>query len=86
MVSTVVIAGIIISLLGASYLWAIPMIEKRVTINDYNLVEGFMLDLNEKIVEIANSGSGTSRIDIPKGILDIKGYDYFRQDLNNHSP
>lgn len=75
-ISFILIAGIIISMVGASYIWAVPMIDKRITITDYNLVEGFMLELNGKIVDIANTGSGEARILIPKGTVNIKGYDF----------
>lgn len=82
MISVVIIAGIIIALIGVAYTWAVPMIEKRVTIIDYELMEGFMLELNEKIVDIANTGSGEARIAIPRGILEVSGYD-FGGDVNN---
>ncbi len=76
MISVVIIAGIIIALIGVAYTWAVPMIEKRMTITDYDLVEGFMLELDDRIVDIANTGSGEARIAIPKGTLEVLGYDF----------
>ena len=76
MISIVIIAGIVISMVGAAYVWAMPMIEKRITITDYNLVKAFILELDDRIVDIANTGSGEARIPIPKGIVNLKGFDF----------
>jgi hypothetical protein len=75
-ISVVIIAGIVIALIGMAYVWAVPMIEKRMTITDYDIVEGFMLELDWKIVDIANTGSGEARIEIPNGVMDVLGYDF----------
>ena len=75
-ISVVIIAGIVIAMVGVAYAWAVPVIEKRITVTDYNLIEGFMAKLSEEIVEVANSGSGESRIPIPKGAVTVLGYDY----------
>ncbi len=75
-ISLVMIAGIIIALVGAAYVWAVPLIEKRMTVTDYDLVERFMLDLDSKIVSIANSGSGTERLEIPRGKMTLFPYNY----------
>jgi hypothetical protein len=82
MISVVIIAGMIIALVGAAYTWATPMIEKRITVADYRLVENFMVTLNKEIIKIANTGSGEARIPIPKGKIEIKGYDYMGE-VNN---
>jgi hypothetical protein len=82
MISVVIISGIIIALIGVAYTWAVPMIEKRVTITEYELLEDFMLELNEKIVDIANTGSGEAIIAIPSGILEVRGYE-LNSEVNN---
>ncbi len=82
MISVVIITGIIIALIGVAYTWAVPMIEKRIAITDYELMEGFMLELNDKIVDIANTGSGEARIEIPRGILEVRGCE-FNSEVNN---
>ena len=76
MISIVIIAGMVIAMVGVAYTWAVPMVEKRITVTDFNLIEGFMLELNEKIVDIANTGSGEASILIPKGVVEVRGYDY----------
>jgi hypothetical protein len=76
MISIVIIAGIIVALIAMAYVWAVPMIEKRVTVTDYNVARNFILELNEEIVDIANSGSGSATLAIPTGELEIRGYDF----------
>lgn len=70
-ISIVIIAGMVIAFVGAAYVWAVPLIEKRATATDYDIVERFMVDLDEEIVKIANTGSGVSTIDIPRGVLTL---------------
>ncbi len=75
-ISLVIIAGIVIGLVGASYVWAVPLIEKRTTVSEYELVEQFVTELYREIVDIANTGSGSSTIDIPKGILELRPFSF----------
>jgi hypothetical protein len=72
--SVVIITGIIISLVGVAYLWGKPLIEKRTTIAEYSTIESFILNLNDKIIDIANSGSGKHSIDIPLGSIRAIAY------------
>jgi hypothetical protein len=81
-ISIVIIAGMVVALIGIAYAWAIPMIEKRTAIADYNMVESFMLELDENIVDIANTGSGDVLMEIPKGTLTVNGYNV-TGDVNN---
>jgi hypothetical protein len=82
-ISIVIIAGIVVALVGAAYIWAVPLIEKRTTISDYTLVEKFILDLNDKIVEIANTGSGEATMQIPSGLLTVRGYSFSGPENNS---
>jgi hypothetical protein len=75
-ISLVIIAGIIIALVGAAYVWAIPLIEKRTTLTEYDTIEGFMLELDKSIVDIANSGSGAVSLQLPRGILSLRPFSY----------
>ena len=75
MISIVIIAGLIIAMVSAAYVWAIPMVEKRISITDYNLMESLIIEIDEKIIEIANAGLGEATLTIPKGILKVHGYD-----------
>jgi len=81
-ISLVIIAGMVIAFAGAAYVWAVPLIEKRASVTEYDTVERFMLELNDKIVSIANTGSGTAALKIPKGNLNLKPYN-FAGDVNN---
>jgi hypothetical protein len=67
--SLVIITGIIISLVSAAYIWGKPLIEKRTTMSEFNTIQDFILELNDKIIDIANSGSGKYTIDIPFGSI-----------------
>jgi hypothetical protein len=72
-ISIVIIAGLVLALVSASYIWAIPYIEKRSAITDYYLAENFMLDLDSEIREIAKTGSGEVTLSIPIGRLYVNG-------------
>ena len=79
--SIVIITGIIISLVGVAYAWGKPLVEKRVTIAEYTTIENFILELNEKIIDIANSGSGKYTVEFPFGTMRAIGYD--SDDISN---
>jgi hypothetical protein len=81
--SIVIITGIIISLVGVAYFWGKPLIEKRTTISEFNSVENFIVELNDKIISIANSGSGKYTIELPFG--SIKAIAYNAVDPKNNS-
>jgi hypothetical protein len=72
--SIVIITGIIVSLVGAAFFWGKPLIEKRTTIAEYTTIEDFVVNLNDKITDIANSGSGRHEIEIPMGALKAVAY------------
>ncbi|MBL7206344.1 MAG: hypothetical protein ISS36_01955 [Candidatus Aenigmarchaeota archaeon] len=74
-ISVLMITGIIISLVGAAYMWGVPMIDKRTATTDLDIAEKFMLDLDKKIKEIANSGGGEVSLEIPFGLLRVVPYD-----------
>ena len=66
--SLLLITGIIISLVGAAYMWGKPLIDKKTTITDYGIAKDFVLKLDRKIVDIANTGSGEATITLPKNL------------------
>lgn len=70
-ISTVLITGVIISLVGIAYFWGMPLIEKQSTATDYSIAKSFMENLDSVITEIANSG-GSEEMDIPLGVLRLK--------------
>ena len=81
-ISIVIIAGIIVALVGAAYVWAVPLIEKGVTVTDYDVIERFVLDTDKEIVKIANTGSGVLKLEIPKGSMTLNPYS-FSGNVNN---
>jgi hypothetical protein len=70
-ITIVLISGIVISLVGTAYMWGIPLISKRTSITDFLAAEDFVLKLNDKIVEIANSGSGETTLNMQKGLIRV---------------
>lgn len=74
-ITIVLITGIVISLVGTAYMWGMPLISKRTSVTEFLSAEDFVTKLNDKIVEIANSGSGQASINIQKGLIRIKEYD-----------
>lgn len=69
--SVVLITGIVIGLVSVAYLWGKPLIEKRSTVAEFSSIESFILELDKKIVGIANSGSGSATLDLPFGVLRV---------------
>jgi len=81
--SVVLIAGIIIAMIGLAYAWGMPLIQKRTTITEFSAAENFILNLDNKITDIANSGAGEASLDIPSGF--VKAIDYHASDPDNNS-
>jgi flagellin-like protein len=82
-ISIVLLTGIIISLVGAAYMWGIPLINKRTAVTDFLAAEDFVVKLDQKIVEIANAGSGEAALDIPNGLIRVIDYDSILPDKNS---
>jgi hypothetical protein len=74
-ITLVLIAGIVVSLSSAAYLWGRPLIEKSTTINDFAAAKRFILDLDSKIRDVANSGSGKLSVSAPSGGISVIPYD-----------
>lgn len=72
--SIVLIAAIIIAMVGLAYAWGMPLIQKRTTITEFSAAQNFILSLDQKITDIANSGTGEATIDIPNGYATVVGY------------
>jgi hypothetical protein len=81
--SVVLITGIVIAMIGLAYAWGMPLIQKRTSITEFSTAQNFILNLNNKITDIANSGAGVSEIDIPNGFIDVIGYDEVNPDNNS---
>jgi hypothetical protein len=70
-ITMVLLSGIVITLVGTAYMWGIPFISKRTSISDFLSAEDFLLKLNDKIMDISNSGSGEASLEIPKGLIRV---------------
>ncbi len=66
-ISIIIISGIVISLMGAAYMWSGPIINKGETANTYQTISSFALGLNGRLIDIANSGGGEGSMDVPPG-------------------
>jgi len=80
-ITIVLISGIVISLVGVAYMWGIPLISKRTALTEFLSAEDFVVKLNDRIVNIANSGSGEATLNIPKGRIRVIDFD--RDDPRN---
>jgi hypothetical protein len=74
-ITLVMIAGIVISLSGAAYIWGKPLMEKRATISEFAAARTFMLALDRDIRSVANSGSGKLSAAVPSGGLKVVPFD-----------
>src|SRR3989338_8477795 len=81
--SVILIMAVLISLVVAAYFWGIPLVNKRAAIGTYTLASVFVTKLNDKVIKISNSGSGTETIDIPSG--SVKVVPYGATDPDNNS-
>lgn len=81
--SIVLIAAIVIAMVGMAYSWGMPLIQKRITITEFSAAQNFILSLDKKITDIANSGIGEASIDIPNGFASVVGYGYPGADNNS---
>ena len=70
-ISIILISGIIISLVGASYMWGVPLIEKRTIITEFSNGENFVKSANDAVINIVNTGSGKETLDIPTGSVEV---------------
>jgi len=82
-ISIVLVVGIVTTLLGSVYMWGGPLMEKRSAFNDYKICEGFIIDLDEKVTQIASGGGGEVNVKIPLG--SVKVIPYGENDPNNNS-
>ena len=70
-ISTVMMAGILIALVGTAYMWGAPLISKRTVMTEFSTAENFLTDLDESIKEIVNTKSGEESLDIPMGFVKV---------------
>jgi len=82
-ITIVLISGIVISLVGTAYLWGIPLISKRTSMSDFMTAEDFIVNLDKKIVDLTNRGSGVASLSIPKGLVMVRDYTDSRDDNNS---
>ncbi|MEA3342615.1 MAG: hypothetical protein U9Q92_00475 [archaeon] len=54
--SIILITGILVTVVGASYMWGVPLIEKGQTSSDNEMAESLMVMLKEKIDNVAETG------------------------------
>lgn len=69
-ISVMIITGIVIALIGVTYYWSKPLIDKRGASFQMDSVTDFAKKLDGKIVEMAKSCTGTcqDRISVPNGM------------------
>ncbi len=73
-ISIVLISGILIALVGAAYLWGVPLIEKRSTLTQFQTAQDWLSRLDRAITDVASMG-GTVSLDIPFGTVSVLPYD-----------
>ncbi len=54
--SIILITGVLVAVVGASYMWGVPLIEKGRTSSDNEIAESLMVMLKEKIDDVAETG------------------------------
>lgn len=82
-ISVILVSGIVIALVGTAYMWGVPLIEKRSVVTEFQTAQNFMLELNDRTVDIANSGSGRESMNIPLGLVKVIPHDESDPDNNS---
>jgi hypothetical protein len=59
-VTAVLITTVIVGSVATAYIWGTPLLEKRQGQADLQGVENNVIELHSKIIEVSNSGSGTT--------------------------
>jgi hypothetical protein len=72
-VSAILITGILIAVVGSVYFWGIPLIQKNKDISLLESSEVFILNVNNKIKDIANHGGKDMIAITTPGILKFDG-------------
>ncbi len=71
-VTFVLLGGVIVSLVGAAYMWGAPLTEKRSSLAEAESVQAFFGVLNSKITDMSQTCSGTCTETVtltPKGVF-----------------
>ncbi len=71
-ITFVLLGGVIVSLVGAAYMWGAPLTEKRSSLAEAESVKAFFDVLNKKITDMSQTCTGTcvESVDIvPKGVF-----------------
>ena len=82
-VSVILISGIVVSLVGASFMWGMPLVTKRTIVTEYTTAENFLEKINDVIVDIANTGAGSESLEIPTGSVRVIPHN--AEDVNRNS-
>jgi hypothetical protein len=72
----VIITGIVVSLVGVTYFWGVPLIQKRSSMTEFQSMERFISELKEATAELARSGAGEVTIDIKRGLVSLLPYEH----------
>jgi hypothetical protein len=68
-ISLVMITGIILALVGGAYFWGMPIIEKNSASTELAAARTMLIDINKKVISLANSGGGKVDIDLAKPVI-----------------
>ncbi len=83
-ITFVMLGGVVISLVGAAYMWGAPLTEKRSSMAEAESVRAFFEVLNKKITDMSQTctGSCIESVDIvPKGIFTVFDNAQYYKDL-----
>lgn len=79
-VTAVLITGVVVGSIGASYVWGVPLLEKQQSQADLDQAEENIVGLYDKIIEVSRSGEGTtSQYSLTE---DISSQDNMRVQIN----
>lgn len=82
-ISLVLVTGIVITLVGAAFLWSGPLFSKNEARTTAQTAIAFALSLDKDIVEAANAGAGHIDEDLPFGAITVYPYGFSDPDLAN---
>jgi|GEM_PF-778457 len=74
-ISIVIMAGIVVALVGVSYFWGVPLIQKRSSMSEFSNMERFIADLESSITDLARTGAGQASLEINDANIRLMPYD-----------
>lgn len=73
-ISAIIVTGIVVSLVSVAYFWGVPLIQKRASMSQFEAMERFISNLEDRVAELSRAGTGEVSLEITSGLLRLMPY------------